>query len=96
MGVAFGNGAWEGLLSVPEEQPTDVVESELFGDSHSYRMPLANNSITCNPKLGLEALFGDKRWPVGALSPPLSESFVLITFIYVYILGSFHCIRFPY
>ena len=38
--------------------------------------PLANNSIKCNSILVLEASFGDTRWLVGTLSPPLFGDFI--------------------
>lgn len=31
----------------------------------------------------VEAIFGDKRWPVGILSPPLFRDFIYITFMYI-------------
>lgn len=37
----------------------------------------------------MEALFKDKRWPNGALSPRLLDGFIYMTLIHVYILGNF-------
>ena len=47
--------------------------------------PLANNLIRCNPIPVLEASFGDKGWPVGALPPPLISDFIYIAYIYIHI-----------
>lgn len=55
-------------------------QPELFGSFHG-RDPLAN-SIRWNPVQILEAFFGDRRWPVGTLSPLLFEDFLRITFTY--------------
>lgn len=47
--------------------------------------PLANNTIRCNPFLILGTLF----------YPTLPGNFIQVTFIFVYILGSFNYISFP-
>ena len=52
----------------------------LLGDFHG--IPLFNNSVECKPVPVLEDSFGDKRWPVGTLSPSLFGDFIWLTFIY--------------
>lgn len=57
-----------------------------------------DKSIRCNyvtQYQGLEASFGNKRWPFGTLSPSCFGNFIKITYICVDILRSFCCIRFP-
>ena len=65
-----------------------------MGPTRAFPFGLQLNQM--QPSFPMEALFGDKRCPVGALSPPLSGDYIQMTFIYVYILGSFYCIRFSY
>lgn len=59
-------------------------------------VPLANNSIRHNPFPGLEVLFGDEWYLVGALSFPLFGDWIWMFKIYVYIYRSFYCIRITY
>lgn len=59
-----------GPCQFAESNLLSCQQTRLFGDFHGT--PLANNLIGCNPVSILEDLFGDKRWPDGALSSPLS------------------------
>ena len=54
--------------------------------------PLANNSSDVNTVIVLETLFDDKQCLVWVPSPPLFGDFTYISFMYVYILGSFYCV----
>ena len=65
----------------------------LFGDSHGTPFGQYLNQMQLKSCTGS---CGDKRWPIGALSPPLFGGFIKSAFIYVYVLGSLSCIRFPY
>lgn len=69
-----------GLAQFTESNVLFCQEPELFGDFHGS--PLTHKSIGCSPVLVLEVSFGDKRCPVGTLSPPLFGDFIRIAFIY--------------
>lgn len=88
--VVFSGG---NVSSVCKEQLSLHQQPGLICGFHGNTS--VNNSIRCNTSLTLEAPFGYKRCQVGAVSP-LFGDFIYITFIYVYILGNFYCIRFPY
>lgn len=62
---------------------------------HSHGSSLAQNSSRYNPSPVWEASFVDIKCPVEVLSPLLFQNLIYITLIHVFILGSFHCIRFP-
>lgn len=58
--------------------------------------PLAMNSIRCNLFLILEASFCDKRCPIESCLPCYLAISLRSPFIYVCILWSFYCTRFPF
>jgi hypothetical protein len=61
-------------VSVCEKQPIVLATAWVVGGSH--RTPLVKYSIRCNPILVEEALFGDKRQQVGALSFLVFSNFI--------------------
>lgn len=70
------------------EQPIVLAAAQIVWSSHGN--PLPNHSIRCNPILVVQASFGDKRWPLQALSPLLfGNNFHICVY-----LGSFYFIGF--
>lgn len=69
--IVFTIGA---LLSLCREQTIVWQQPELFGDSIGTL--LSNNSTGYNPIPVPETSFGDNKWQVGTLAPPLFGDFI--------------------
>jgi hypothetical protein len=70
IGIVFSNVSLLTVESNPIALATDCV---VWGFP---LVPLANNLIRCNLIPVLGAWLGDKRWPMGILSPPILGDFI--------------------
>lgn len=60
-----------------------------------FEAPLTEDSTRGNLSMTQRVLLGNVRYLVGALPPLLYGDSIEISFVTVYILGSFSCSRFP-